>query len=116
MIGPDYIHDVPADGADPVEWAVACEIPDRDHFIYQGVRVGAGGRHRRTAGRGEEGVSAARGNRKCRSTSAPTRSLGKYEHLGEVYELDDYKTPSDDLVQHLQSIIDEAFGRSGGTK
>ena len=25
--------------------------------------------------------------------------LGKYEHLGEVYELDDYKTPSDDLVQ-----------------
>ena len=24
--------------------------------------------------------------------------LGKYELLGEVYELDDYKTPSDDLV------------------
>ena len=24
--------------------------------------------------------------------------LGKYEHLGEVYELDDYKTPSDELV------------------
>ena len=39
--------------------------------------------------------------------------LGKYELLGEVYELDDYKTPSDDLVRHLQSIIDEAFGRDG---
>ena len=37
--------------------------------------------------------------------------LGKYELLGEVYELDDYKTPSDDLVAHLQAIIDEAFGR-----
>ena len=30
-----------------------------------------------------------------------------------VYELDDYKTPSDDLVKHLQAIIDEAFGRTG---
>jgi hypothetical protein len=30
-----------------------------------------------------------------------------------VYELDDYKTPSDDLVAHLQTIIDEAFGRTG---
>jgi pyruvate formate lyase activating enzyme len=39
--------------------------------------------------------------------------LGKYESLGVVYELDDYKTPSDDLVRHLQAIIDEAFGRSG---
>jgi pyruvate formate lyase activating enzyme len=39
--------------------------------------------------------------------------LGKYEHLGVVYELDDYKTPSDDLVQGLQAIIDEAFGRNG---
>jgi pyruvate formate lyase activating enzyme len=38
--------------------------------------------------------------------------LGKYEHLGKVYELDDYKTPSDELVQRLQAIIDEAFGRS----
>jgi len=41
--------------------------------------------------------------------------LGKYEHLGKVYELDDYKTPSDDLVKHLQAIIDEAFGRTGQT-
>ncbi len=41
--------------------------------------------------------------------------LGKYEHLGVVYELDDYKTPSDELVRHLQSIIDEAFGRTGQT-
>jgi pyruvate formate lyase activating enzyme len=39
--------------------------------------------------------------------------LGKYESLGVVYELDDYKTPSDDVVQRLQAIIDEAFGRSG---
>jgi len=39
--------------------------------------------------------------------------LGKYELLGVVYELDDYKTPSDDLVRKLQVIIDEAFGRSG---
>ena len=38
--------------------------------------------------------------------------LGKYELLGEVYELDDYKTPSAEVVAHLQSIIDEAFGRS----
>jgi hypothetical protein len=29
-----------------------------------------------------------------------------------VYELDDYKTPSAELVAHLQAIIDEAFGRS----
>ena len=38
--------------------------------------------------------------------------LGKYEYLGKVYELDDYQTPSDDLVQRLQAIIDEAFGRT----
>jgi pyruvate formate lyase activating enzyme len=38
--------------------------------------------------------------------------LGKYEYLGKVYELDDYQTPSDELVKHLQSIIDEAFGRT----
>jgi pyruvate formate lyase activating enzyme len=38
--------------------------------------------------------------------------LGKYELLGEVYELDDYRTPSDDVVRHLQAIIDEAFGRT----
>ena len=24
-----------------------------------------------------------------------------------------YKTPSDEVVKHLQSIIDEAFGRTG---
>jgi len=41
--------------------------------------------------------------------------LGKYELLGEIYELDDYKTPSAELVQQLQAIIDEAFGRSGQT-
>ncbi len=35
--------------------------------------------------------------------------LGKYEPLGIVYELDDYKTPSDDVVQRFQGIIDEDF-------
>ena len=39
--------------------------------------------------------------------------LGKYESLGEVYELDDYKTPSDEVVKRFQAIIDEAFGRGG---
>lgn len=38
--------------------------------------------------------------------------LGKYEHLGVVYELGDYQTPSNELVQRLQAIIDEAFGRT----
>ena len=39
--------------------------------------------------------------------------LGKYELLGVMYELDDYKTPSDEVVRKLQAIIDEAFGRTG---
>jgi pyruvate formate lyase activating enzyme len=39
--------------------------------------------------------------------------LGKYEYLGKVYELDDFKSPSTELVQRFQAIIDEAFGRSG---
>ncbi len=38
--------------------------------------------------------------------------LGKYEFLGWVYELNDYQSPSPELVAHLQAIIDEAFGRS----
>jgi len=37
--------------------------------------------------------------------------LGKYEFLGRVYDLGDYKTPSPELVAHLQASIDEAFGR-----
>jgi pyruvate formate lyase activating enzyme len=41
--------------------------------------------------------------------------LGKYELLGEVYKLDDFKTPSDEMVLRLQAIIDEAFGRNGQT-
>ena len=36
----------------------------------------------------------------------------KYEFLGQVYELSDFTTPSDESVQRLQAIIDEAFGRS----
>ncbi len=42
--------------------------------------------------------------------------LGKYEFLGWVYELNDYQTPAPELVAHLQSIIDEAFGRTGANK
>jgi pyruvate formate lyase activating enzyme len=38
--------------------------------------------------------------------------LSKYEFLGKVYELADFTTPSDESVQRLQAIIDEAFGRS----
>jgi pyruvate formate lyase activating enzyme len=38
--------------------------------------------------------------------------LAKYELLGEVYELADYQTPSDEVVKHFEAIIDEAFGRS----
>ena len=38
--------------------------------------------------------------------------LGKYQSLGVVYELDDYQSPSADLVARLQAIIDEAFGRT----
>ncbi len=38
--------------------------------------------------------------------------LGKYEFLGKVYELSDFETPSDESVQRLQEIIDEAFGRN----
>ncbi len=41
--------------------------------------------------------------------------LGKYEYLGKVYELDDYKTPSDELVRRFQAMIDEAFGRTVDT-
>jgi len=37
---------------------------------------------------------------------------GKYEFLGQVYELSDFTTPSEESVQRLQDIIDEAFGRS----
>jgi pyruvate formate lyase activating enzyme len=37
--------------------------------------------------------------------------LGKYESLGVVYELDDYKTPSDEVVKRFQAMIDKAFGR-----
>ena len=42
--------------------------------------------------------------------------LGKYESLGVVYELDDYKTPSDDVVKRFQAMIDKAFGREAEEK
>ena len=38
--------------------------------------------------------------------------MGKYELLGEVYELKDFTPPSDESLQRLRAIIDEAFGRS----
>jgi pyruvate formate lyase activating enzyme len=41
---------------------------------------------------------------------------GKYSFLGRKYEMEDFKSPSKETVAHLQSIIDEAFGRSGQTK
>ncbi|MCX6244149.1 MAG: glycyl-radical enzyme activating protein [Bacteroidetes bacterium] len=37
--------------------------------------------------------------------------LGKYDSLGVIYELDDYKTPSDEVVKRFQTMIDKAFGR-----
>ena len=42
----------------------------------------------------------------------PRFGTGKYEFLGKVYELMDFTTPSDESVQRLQAIIDEAFGRN----
>jgi hypothetical protein len=38
--------------------------------------------------------------------------LGKYEYLGKVYELEDYQSPSPELLAHLRGMIDKAFGRS----
>jgi pyruvate formate lyase activating enzyme len=42
--------------------------------------------------------------------------LGKYLSLGVVYELEDYKTPSDEVVKRFQAMIDEAFGRETQVK
>ena len=39
--------------------------------------------------------------------------LGKYEMLGEVYELMDFKPPTEESLERLRSIIDDAFGRGG---
>ena len=38
--------------------------------------------------------------------------LGKYQMLGRIYELEDFEPPTEASMKHLQSIIDEAFGRS----
>jgi uncharacterized protein YPO0396 len=32
--------------------------------------------------------------------------------LGRIYELEDFEPPTDESMQRLQVIIDEAFGRS----
>jgi hypothetical protein len=39
--------------------------------------------------------------------------LGKYDLLGQIYELADFEEPTEQSLQQLQVIIDEAFGRSG---
>lgn len=36
----------------------------------------------------------------------------KYGFLGRVYELHDFQPPTPESLNHLQAIIDEAFGRS----
>ncbi len=38
--------------------------------------------------------------------------LGKYDQLGIVYELADFKEPSEESLARLTAIIDEAFGRT----
>jgi hypothetical protein len=38
--------------------------------------------------------------------------LGKYGMLGQIYELEDFQPPTEESLQRLQVIIDEAFGRS----
>jgi pyruvate formate lyase activating enzyme len=38
---------------------------------------------------------------------------GKYSYLGRIYEMEDFKSPAPELLAHLRSIIDEAFGRTG---
>lgn len=37
----------------------------------------------------------------------------KYSYLGRVYELEDFVTPSAEILHRLRAIIDAAFGRSG---
>ena len=49
----------------------------------------------------------------CESLPYHRFGLVKYEHLGRVFELNDYKSPSDQLLQRLRATIDEAFGHSG---
>ena len=39
--------------------------------------------------------------------------LGKYDMLGRIYELEDFEPPTDESMERLQAIIDEAFGRVG---
>ncbi len=38
--------------------------------------------------------------------------MGKYDLLGELYELKDFKPPTEESMERLQAIIDEAFGRN----
>ena len=40
----------------------------------------------------------------------------KYSYLGRVYEMEDFKSPSEESLAHLRAIIDEQFGRREETK
>ena len=35
----------------------------------------------------------------------------KYSFLGRVYEMEDFKSPTEESLAHLRAIIDEQFGR-----
>ena len=37
--------------------------------------------------------------------------MGKYDMLGRLYELEDFEPPTEESLQRLRSIIDEAFDR-----
>jgi glycyl-radical enzyme activating protein len=39
--------------------------------------------------------------------------MGKYDMLGRTYELKDFEPPTEESLQRLRAIIDEAFGRGG---
>ncbi|HVO64634.1 MAG TPA: glycyl-radical enzyme activating protein [Terriglobales bacterium] len=38
----------------------------------------------------------------------------KYGFLGQVYEMEDFRSPTPESVAYLQAIIDESFSRTGG--
>jgi pyruvate formate lyase activating enzyme len=40
----------------------------------------------------------------------------KYGFLGEVYEMEDFKSPTPESLAHLRAIIDEAFGRAANSQ
>jgi pyruvate formate lyase activating enzyme len=40
----------------------------------------------------------------------------KYSFLGQIYEMQDFKSPAPESLAYLRAIIDRAFGRTGGQK